>query len=114
MRIAVSVLVLLLATPALASHEVVWMWDESAGATEYRILTAGIGEQFIPSYVTNDLTPPWWYDCDPGRVCVSFTAYPIEPGEVLFIVIVACNENGCSSTEHGDAPGDGYDPAGQP
>ncbi len=115
MRLLACVVVLsFVFSAAHASHEIVWLWDASEGANEYRILQAEQGQDFWVSHVVTTSGSPWWYECPSGRICTQFTAWPSAPGVVLFLVVLACNEVGCSPTEHGFQPGDGYAPTSPP
>ena len=80
-----------------------WCWDWVADADRYDLLAAlrdGAWGVWASVPQNGSATEP---------ACLSYDHEPA--GGLVFFVVVACNANGCSSTEHGGSPGEGYDPS---
>ena len=72
----------------------------------YMVLTQGYGFDWETVNFTLALEDLF------AQVCAPLNP-PIEEwtsGNILYFVVIACNEGGCSSTGHGDFVGEGYFP----
>ena len=80
-----------------------WCWDWVDDADRYDLLVAQLGEAWsVWATVPQNGSAT-------EQACLSYDHEPA--GGLVFFVVVACNADGCSSTEHGEIAGEGYDPS---
>lgn len=73
-----------------------WHWEPSVGAEYYRVRWS----HSPVSFCLEDYHDVSGTECI--RDIASSPRIPIPgPGELIYIVVEACNEYGCSGTEHG-------------
>ena len=77
-----------------------WCWDRTENTDYYILLTAEPGVPWLAEEIAGQE--------ETERIC-TFTPVPHPPGVFVLFAVVACNQWGCSSTQHGDFPGEGYD-----